>query len=155
MMLGQTSLVRPMAMFVGILCGPLIALSALPVPKANSNVEITKHRLIYMFNKPGFVMVTVAIGEYESGARGTVEEMGFDRKRHRHPFSVSKAKFDKMWATLTSSGAEKYAGPEATGGFDSANYYMFWTGKQFYAVPKSKASPALASLAAKLEAYAK
>lgn len=145
-----------MAMFVGILCGPLIVFSAPPVPKANSNVEITKYRLIYMFNKPGFVMITVAIGEYESGARGTVEKMGFDRKRHRHLFSVSKAQFDKMWATLTSSGAEKYAGPEATGGFvDSANYYMFSTGKQFCVVPKGKASPDLASLAAKLEAYAK
>ena len=140
---------------MGILCGPLIVLSAPPVPKASSKVEITKHRLIYMFNKPDSVMVTVAIGEYESGARGTVEEMGFDRKRHRHPFSVSKPQFDKMWATLTSSGAEKYASPEGTGGFDLANYYMFSTGKQFYAVPKNKASPALASLAAKLEAYAK
>jgi len=144
-----------MGIFVGILCGPLIALSAPPPPKANSNVEITKHRLIYMFNKPGSVMVTVAIGEYESGARGTVEEMGFDRRRHRRPFGVSKAQFDKMSATLTSSGAEKYTGPEATGGFDFANYYMFSTGKQFYAVPKSKASPGLASLAAKLEAYAR
>jgi len=88
-----------------------------------------------------------------------------DKSRQERWFMVSRAQFDKMWATLMSAGVEryaKYAGdkqPERT--YDALNYCVFaaaemprgW--KKSYAVPHAKTPPALIALAKQLRGYAR
>jgi hypothetical protein len=105
----------------------------------------------------GSNVVFVAIADSPSGPKGLVSSHNPARKERS--FTVSRGQFEKMWSTLMSSEAVKYDGDaKRSMSFDAVSYYVFSAGHRAstnYAVPTSKASPALVALAEQFRAYAK
>jgi hypothetical protein len=106
----------------------------------------------------GSNIVFVAVADSPTGPRGLVTSP--DHSRKEHSFTVSDAEFEKMWTTLMSTDAEKYAGtsnPNRT--FDAVSCYVFSAGYggkgTHYAIPTTKASPPLVALATQFRSYAK
>jgi hypothetical protein len=128
---------------------------ALPGPDMDAQPPTTKRRLIHMFSKPGFATMTVSIIDYPAGPKGFVLAVSDKGARTQRSFAVSEPQFNKMWATFSSSGADKYASTKDSQWLDGDSYYFLMAGNQTYAVPKKEASQALVSIATQLRAYAK
>jgi hypothetical protein len=118
--------------------------------------------LIHNFAKPGFADVWVTLIEYPS-PKCVVKAVGLDLSQGQRSVPISQARFDRIWKTFQSSGADKYlknpTRPDS--GYRSGlatiagpNDYFFMLGLQTYAVPKDKASPALTSLVKELRDFA-
>ena len=105
-------------------------------------------------------VVAVGITDLPAGPQGTV--VSEDSTREKGPFAVSKAQFESMWTTLMSSGMKQYTEKEVTlmtalvgyAGLYVFSVHMADGTKKHYAVPKGKASPGVAALAAQLRGYA-
>lgn len=122
----------------------------------------TKRRLIHSFAKPGFADVWVTLIDYPT-PRCVVKTVGLDLSQGQRSVPVSQARFDRIWKTFQSSGADKYVKnpTRPDSGYRSGlatiagpNDYFFMVGLQNYAVPKDKASPALTSLVKELRDFA-
>lgn len=121
-----------------------------------------KRRLIHSFAKPGFADVWVTLIDYPS-PRCVVKTVGLDLSQGQRSVEISQARFERMWKTFQSSGADKYVKnpTRPDKGYRSGlativgpNYYFFMVGLQSYAVPKDKASPALTALVKELRDFA-
>ena len=121
-----------------------------------------KRRLIHSFAKQGFADVWVTLIDYPS-PRCVVKTVGLDLSRGQRSVGISHARFERMWKTFQSSGADKYVKDPTRPdkGYRSGlakiagpNDYFFMVGLQSYAVPKDKASPALTSLVKELRDFA-
>jgi hypothetical protein len=138
---------------------PFIVALVLALFLSRGSAQAGDRTLMHTFQEDSRI-VYIAIVNLPSGPQGLVTSE--DPSRKERSFTVSQAQFDKMWSTLMSSGAQNYAGDEKSHRkFDAVNYYVFsaaempngW--KKNYAIPKSKASPALVALAARFRGYAK
>jgi hypothetical protein len=136
----------------------VIATSVLRVAHAKSN----ERTLLHAFQENSRI-VYVTIVDRQPAPVGLVTSQ--DKSRRERWFMISRAEFDKMWSTLMSAGVERYAryagAKEPERKYDTLNYCVFaaaqmprgW--KKSYAVPTSKAPPALFALAKQFRSYAK
>ena len=127
-----------------------------------AQASATKRRLIHSFATPKFADVWVTLIEYPS-PKCAIKMVGFDLSQSQRSVPISQARFDRIWKTFQSSGADKYiknpTRPDS--GYRSGlatiagpNDYFFMVGLQTYAVPKDRASPALTSLVKELRDFA-
>ena len=132
------------------------------VPSFTLQASATKRRLIHSFAKPGFADIWVTLIEYPS-PKCVVKTVGLDSSQSQRSVPISQARFDRIWKTFQSSGADKYAKnlTQADSGYRSGlaiiagpNDYFFMVGLQHYAIPKDKASPALTSLVKEVRGFA-
>ena len=139
----------------------LLTFSAV-VPSFALQASATKRRLIHSFAKPGFADVWVTLIDYPS-PKCVVMTVGLDLSKSQRSVPISQARFDRIWKTFQSSGADKYVKNPTRhdSGYRSGlaiiagpNDYFFMVGLQNYAVPKDKASPALTSLVKELRDFA-
>ncbi len=122
------------------------------------HAETHQRTLMHAFQE-GSRIVYVTIVDRPPAPVGLVSSE--DPSRKERWFMVSRSRFNEMWSTLMSAGVEKYAGDEkANRRYDATNYCVFsaaemphgW--KKNYAVPNSKAPPALLALAKQFRGYA-
>src|SRR6266478_8886765 len=130
--------------------GTIVAMSLSCVAYAQRNERTLMHTF-----QEGSRIVYVTIVDRPPAPVGLVSSE--DPSRKERWFMISRPQFDKMWSKLLSARVEKYARyagdkqPERR--FDALNYCVFsaaempqgW--KKNYAVPNSKAPPALLALA--------
>jgi hypothetical protein len=130
--------------------------------KTPLDAQAGNRTLMHTFEEDSRV-IAVAISDLPAGPQGVVmSESSASEKRF---FAVSKAQFESMWTTLMSSDMNQYARDEKsvnliTGLVGYGGHYLFSVHmadgtKKYYAVPRDKASPHLAELAAQLRAYAR
>ena len=121
--------------------------------------------LMYTF-QDGSVLIQVGFIDTPRAPRGFV--LCPSSPKRQKMFSVSRQQFEQTWRALHSSGAEKFGGDKsANRTFDAVKNYVFSvtdmpSGTNLpngavtnFVVPKSRASPALVSLARQFEAYAR
>ena len=129
------------------------------VPSFALEASATKRRLIHSFTKPGFADIWVTLIEYPS-PKCAVKTVGLDLRQGQRTIAISQARFDRIWKTFQSSGADKYVKnpTRPDSGYRSGlatiagpNDYFFMVGLQ---VPRDRASPALISLVKELRDFA-
>jgi len=135
-----------------VACWFALVLSEVSVPAQ------TEYRLIMHTFQEGSNIVFVAVSESPTGPRGLVRGPNYSRRELA--FTVSGAEFDKMWATVMSTEAKKYAGGSNPNRIsECVTNYVFSVGyvgrSTNYAIPTVKASPAIVALATQFRAYAK
>lgn len=150
-----------------LLTAVLVLVSFLSVSALASSFPLQlsphKRRLIHTFAKPGFADVWVTLIDYPS-PRCVIKTVGLDLSQGQRSVEISQARFERMWKTFQTSGADKYiknpTRPDK--GYRSGlatvagpNDYFFMVGLQSYAIPRDKASPALKSLVKELRDFAK
>jgi hypothetical protein len=120
-------------------------------------------RLTHSCAKPGFASVLITLIDYPT-PRCVVLTVGLDLKSRQQSVEIPPARFERMWKTFQSSGADKYIRnpTRPDHGYNSGlatvagpNDYWFILGPNNYAVPMDKASPALKSLVKELRDFVK
>lgn len=133
---------------------PLLVVLILVFAGMTARAQNPARMIMYTF-QDGSTLIQVGFIDTPRAPRGFV--LCPTSPRRQKGFKLSGQQFQQSWLALHSSGAAKFAG-SANRSFDAVKNYVFSTlmpnGSQTnFVVPKSRASPALISLARQFEAY--
>jgi hypothetical protein len=137
----------------------VLAMLALLAFGVTARAQSPTRVLMYTFQDGSAVML-VGLIETPPTARGFMTSATSPGRKKA--FKVTRQQFEQAWLALHSSGAGKFAGDQSVNRtFDTIQNYVFSTALmpngavKNFVVPKSRASPALVSLARQFEAYAR
>jgi hypothetical protein len=136
-----------------------VAVLALLVVAVTARAQTPTRTLMYTFQDDSAVIL-VGLIETPPTARGFMTSPTSPGRKKA--FKVTRQEFEQAWRTLHSSGVGKFAGGQsANRTFDTIQNYVFTAARMpngamtNFVVPKTRASPALVSLARQFEAYAR